>query len=114
MNYIISQKKININNKIYLQKFVGNLFLYLKKDNFQILIKNKIKYYIFGHINGVYDKKLKLKKIKKNQIPKFLNERNKYFLDCVFTIIKISSKNKIEIITDKFRRSEVYYSKYPF
>jgi hypothetical protein len=114
MNYLISQKKINIDNKVYQQKTVGNFFLYLKKDNFQILIKNKIKYYIFGHINGVYDKKLKLKKIKKNQIPKFLIESNKYFLDGVFTIIKFSPKNKIEIITDRFKRSEVYYSKYPF
>ena len=35
------------------------------------------------------------------------------FLRCIYTI-KFSSKNKIEIITDKFRRSEVYYSKYPF
>lgn len=114
MNYLISQKKVNFVDKIYQEEKIGTFFLYLKKNNFQSLIKNKIKYYIFGYINGVYDEKLKLKKIKRNQIPKFLTKNNKYFLDGVFTIIKVFSKNKIEIITDKFKRSEVYYTKYPF
>ncbi len=110
MLYLISEKRNNLSKKIYIEKEVGNFFLYLKKNFYHFLKDNKNKYYIFGSIDGVYNKEKNLKKIDLSQIPKYLRQNNENLLSGVFTIIKISFNNNIEVLSDYYRRSEVFYS----
>ncbi len=112
LDFVISNDvKLELSSKIYKKISVKKNFIFLNKSKTkEIKFKNNI-FYIFGNINGYYDKELNLNLLKKNKLFEIINKDKTDTLDGKFLIIKILDNKKIKILTDYYKRYEIFYFK---
>ncbi len=110
MDFVISNdKNFELNSKVFNKITFKKLNIFLKKRNYKKFKDKYNIYYIFGNINGLYDKKFNLSKINNSKLIKTLNNNKQFLLDGKFLILRLN-ENYLQLSTDYFNRYEVYYN----